>query len=104
MNRKYWILITLTMVMLTSKMFSQNAPHAEHTEQPAGSAEVHVNAEQAIARSVTNQPLIQAAEAAIESARAKLGQARSEYYPDISGTASWDHVIPNEQLFFGGEQ
>ena len=52
---------------------------------------------------MTNQPLIQAAEAAVESARAKLGQARSAYYPDISGTASWDHVIPNEQLLFGGE-
>jgi len=97
MNRKYWTLIMLTMVMVTSKVFSQQE------DQPAGSAEVQVNAEQAIARSVTNQPLIQAAEAAVESARAKLGQARSAYYPNISGTASWDRVIPNEQLFFGGE-
>jgi outer membrane protein len=97
MNRKYWILITIAMAMLTSKVFSQQE------DQPAGSAGVHVDAEQAIARSVTNQPLIQAAEAAVESARAKLGQARSAYYPDISGTASWDHVIPNEQLLFGGE-
>src|SRR5208282_1231555 len=97
MNGKYWILITLTMVMVTSKVFSQQE------DQPSGGAEMRVNAAQAIARSVTNQPLIQAAEAAVESARAKLGQARSAYYPDISGTASWDHVIPNEQLFFGGE-
>ena len=97
MNRKYWILIMLTMVTVTPKVFSQPA------DQATGSAEVHVNSEQAIARSVTNQPLIQAAEAAVESARAKLGQARSAYYPDIGGTASWDHVIPNEQLFFGGE-
>jgi outer membrane protein TolC len=103
MNRKYWILITLAMAMLTSKVFSQNAPRAEHTDQPTESAEVRVNAAQAIARSVSNQPLIQAAEAAVESARAKLGQARSAYYPDINGTASWDHVIPNEQLLFGGE-
>ncbi len=58
---------------------------------------------QAIERSVTNQPFVQAAEAAVESARAKLGQARRAYYPDIRGTASWDHVIHNEQLLFGGE-
>jgi outer membrane protein len=95
MNRKYRILITLAMVMLSSKAFSQ------YENQPTGSAEVHVNAAQAIAISVTNQPLIQAAEAAVSSARAKLGQARSAYYPDISGMASWDHVIPSEQKSLG---
>jgi outer membrane protein TolC len=68
-----------------------------------GGLDLHMTAAQAVARSVVNQPLIEAAEAAVASARAKLGQARSEYYPDVSGVGSWEHVIPNEQLLFGGE-
>ena len=55
-------------------------------------AGVTLTVEQAVARARTNQPLIQQALAAVEAARARVGQAQSQYYPTVSGTASYNRL------------
>ena len=55
-------------------------------------AGVTLTVEQAVARARTNQPLIQQALAAEEAARARVGEAQSQYYPTVSGTASYTRL------------
>jgi outer membrane protein TolC len=45
-----------------------------------------------VSRAKANQPLIQQALAAVEAARARVGQAQSQYYPTVSGTASYNRL------------
>ena len=56
------------------------------------SATVAISVDQAIARALANQPLIEQAEAAVESARARVGESQSAYYPMVSGTASYNRL------------
>jgi outer membrane protein TolC len=93
----YKILAILMASTMTVQLFSQQANATRKN------AAVHVTAAQSVARAMANQPLIQAAQAAVQSARAKLGQARSSYFPNVGGTATWNHIIPNEQFQFGDE-
>jgi outer membrane protein len=50
--------------------------------------------EQAIARATSNQPLIRQAQAAVEAARARVGQARSVFYPNLQASASYNRIEP----------
>jgi outer membrane protein len=56
--------------------------------------------EQALGLAVTNQPLIQQAQAAVQAAQARVGQAQSSYYPNLSGTASYMRVEPDQSFAF----
>jgi len=47
---------------------------------------------QALARALANQPLIQQAQAAVEAARARVGEAQASYYPFVSGSASYNRL------------
>jgi len=55
-------------------------------------AGVTLTLEQAVSKARTNQPLIQQALAAMEAARARIGEAQSQYYPTVSGTASYNRL------------
>ena len=59
--------------------------------QGAGPA-VTETIDQAISQALANQPLIQQAQAAVEAARARVGQANSSYYPFVSGSGSYDRL------------
>jgi len=70
------------------------APSSSAASAPASAAgaTVTLTIDQAISQAVANQPLIQQAQAAVEAARARVGQANSSYYPFVSGTASYDRI------------
>ncbi len=53
---------------------------------------VTLTVEQAVSRAKANQPLIRQALAAVEAARARVGEAQSSYYPMVSGTASYNRL------------
>jgi outer membrane protein len=55
---------------------------------------------QAIARATTNQPLIRQAEAAVEAARARIGEAQSAYYPNLLASASYNRIEPLQAFSF----
>ncbi len=56
--------------------------------------------EQAIARATSNQPLIRQAQAAVEAARARIGQARSVFYPNLQASASYNRIEPLQSASF----
>jgi outer membrane protein TolC len=58
--------------------------------------------EQVVARAIANQPLILQAEAAVEAARARVGQAQSAYYPNVSAAASYTLLEPDQSIAFPG--
>ncbi len=55
-------------------------------------APVQLTVDQAISQALANQPLIQQAEAAVEAARARVGEANSSYFPFVSGNASYNRL------------
>jgi outer membrane protein len=56
--------------------------------------------DQALGRAMANQPLIQQAQAAVQAAQARVGQAQSSYYPSLSGTFSYTRVEPDQSFTF----
>jgi outer membrane protein TolC len=64
---------------------------ADNASGTAGAA-VTLTVDQAVSRTRTNQPLIHQALAAVEAARARVGEAQSAYYPTVSGTASYNRL------------
>ncbi len=58
--------------------------------QPAAALTV----EQAVALAAANQPLIRQAEAAVEAARARVGEAQSVFYPNLTASASYNRIEP----------
>ena len=72
--------------------FGQTAtpPAAPATTPEAGA--VTLTVDQAIARSLANQPLILQAEAAVQAAHARVGEAQALYYPMVSGTAAYNRL------------
>jgi outer membrane protein TolC len=73
------------------------ASFAQTAESPAA---VTLDVDHAIARALANQPLVLQAQAAVEAARARVGQAQSAYFPSISATASYTRVEPDQSLDF----
>jgi outer membrane protein len=62
----------------------------------AASPAAALGLDEAIAKAVSNQPLIVQAEASVEAARAKEAQAKSAYLPNVSATASYLYLWPQE--------
>jgi outer membrane protein len=54
--------------------------------------------EQAVARAETNQPLILQAQAAVEAARARVGQAQSTYFPSVSASGTYTLLEPDQTI------
>jgi outer membrane protein len=66
---------------------------AQEAAQPAAQgAPVTVTIDQAVSRALANQPLIEQAQAAVEAARARVGEANSSYFPFVSGNASYNRL------------
>jgi outer membrane protein TolC len=68
---------------------------------PAEGGGVTLTVQQAVARARTNQPLIRQALASVEAARARVGQAQSSYYPNVSAAGSYVYVGPDQTFSFG---
>ncbi len=62
--------------------------------------EAALTIEQAVALATTNQPLIRQAEAAVEAARARVGQAQSVFYPNLQASASYNRIEPLQAFTF----
>ena len=54
--------------------------------------------DQAVARAVANQPLILQAQAAVEAARARVGQAQSTYFPSVSASGTYTRLEPDQSI------
>jgi len=65
--------------------------------------EAALTVEQAVALATANQPLIRQAEAAVEAARARVGEAQSVYYPNLMGSASYNRIEPLQAFTFPGD-
>jgi outer membrane protein TolC len=65
------------------------APAPTASQQPAAA---RLTVDQVISRALANQPLIQQAQATVEAARARVGEANSAYYPFVAGTASYNRI------------
>ncbi len=54
--------------------------------------------EQVTARALANQPLIQQAAAAVEAARARVGEAQSAYYPSVGASGTYTLLEPDQTI------
>lgn len=70
-------------------------------QESAPNQKIMLTVEQATAQALANQPLIQQAQATVAAARARVGEAQSAYYPRVSATGSYNHVLPDETITFG---
>jgi outer membrane protein len=61
-------------------------------------AAVTLTLEQVVARAETNQPLILQAQAAVEAARARVGQAQSTYFPSVSASGMYTLLEPDQTI------
>jgi len=68
--------------------------------QSGGTDAVSLTVDQAVARALANQPLIQQAQASLEAARARVGEAQSAYFPSVSGSGSYTYIQPDQSLAF----
>ena len=93
--------MALVLLMLGTALFGQAAaPTEPQSAESQGAATqtaaqdnlITLTLEQVLARAMANQPLILQAEAAVQAARARVGQAQSAYYPFVSGTASYNRL------------
>lgn len=91
--------IAAAILLISLGSLSAQSSGAAATAAPAGGG-VTLTVEQAVARAKTNQPLILQAQAAVEAARARVGEAQSAYYPNIVGTGSYTHVEPDQSFTF----
>jgi outer membrane protein TolC len=78
------------------------APQGAQPQAGAQDTAITLTLEQVVGRAIANQPLILQAEAAVEAARARVGQAQSTYYPNISAAANYTLLEPDESIFFPG--
>jgi outer membrane protein len=79
-----------------------SAQSAADGASAAAGAGLTLTVEQAVSRARTNQPVILQAQAAVEAARARVGEAQSTYYPNISGSGSYTYVQPDQSFTFPG--
>jgi len=67
-----------------------------------GTAADILTLDQVVQKAITNQPLILQAQAAVEAARARVGQAESAYFPQVGATGSYTRLEPDETIAFPG--
>jgi outer membrane protein TolC len=81
---------------------SQGVASQAAAQAAAQDTTITLTLDRAIARAMANQPLIQQAEAAVEAARARVGEAQSAYYPNVSAAAVYTRLEPDESISFPG--
>ncbi len=91
-------IVALAAAMSLAALF----PLTAQTAESSGNAALTLTVAQAIERTMANQPLIQQAEAAVEAARARVGEAESAYYPNVNAAATYTRVEPDQSFTFPG--
>jgi len=66
--------------------------------QSVGTDAVSLTVEQAVARALASQPMILQAQASLEAARARVGEAQSAYWPNISASGSYTRIEPDQSV------
>jgi outer membrane protein TolC len=88
--------------ILLASLGSLSAQSTADGASAAAGAGVTLTVEQAVTRARSNQPMILQAQAAVEAARSRVGEAQSVYYPSIIGTGSYTYVQPDQAFTFPG--
>ena len=90
------VICFLVLAASGSALWGQQTAQGEG--QPASQDQgMTLTIEHAISQALANQPLIQQAQAAVEAAKARVGQANSAYYPFVSGSAGYD-LLSNQSF------
>jgi outer membrane protein TolC len=85
-----------TLIALTAIVAAIGLAGAQSAAAPAPVPALSVD--EAIAKAVSNQPLILQAESSVAAARAKEEQAKSAYLPNVSVTGSYVYLEPQEGI------
>jgi outer membrane protein len=97
-SRLFWACAALALSGPVS--FAQRSVVAESSS--AAPAEI-ITYTEAIAKAGANQPLILRAQAAVQSARAKVGQARSDYFPLMNAQAGYGRSNARQEIELGSD-
>ena len=65
---------------------------------PDAAGTVTLTVDQAVARTLANQPAIQQAVASAEAARSRVGEAQSAYWPSVVATGSYTRIAPDQSV------
>jgi outer membrane protein TolC len=84
-------------------IFAQQGHESEDVAAEPAKRMVMIPFDQAVAKSAANQPLILQAEAAVQAAETRVGQARSEDLPQLTAQAGYDYLSPKQYLDLGSE-
>jgi len=93
----------MTIVLASSALSAQQGTSNEKSGVEPAKQAMLISFEQAVSKAAANQPLILKAEAAVQSAEARVGQAQSEYMPQMSGQASYNFMNPKQYIDIGSE-
>lgn len=91
------------MMLCGVTIFAQQGQESEDVAAEPAKQVVMIPFERAVAKSAANQPLILQAEAAVQAAETRVGQARSEDLPQLMAQAGYDYLSPKQYLDLGSE-
>ena len=94
------VLVGLGILLASGAILAAQA--AAPAAAPDSAGGVTLTVEQAVARARTNQPLILQAQAGVDAARERVGEAQSTYYPSLSGVGTYTYVQPDQAFVFPG--
>ena len=103
MNVRRINLLCMTMMLCGVTIFAQQGQESEDVAAEPAKQVVMIPFERAVAKSAANQPLILQAEAAVQAAETRVGQARSEDLPQLMAQAGYDYLSPKQYLDLGSE-
>ncbi|HUI72302.1 MAG TPA: TolC family protein, partial [Spirochaetia bacterium] len=87
---KAWLGVVIGGLLLAGS--TQALPAQDAGQSAQQTTPVTLTVDQAISKALANQPLLQQAQAAVEAARARVGEANSAYFPFVSGNASYNRL------------
>ena len=97
-TRRFWACVALA--LSGSASYAQKNTTAVSSEPMPAAV---ITFAEAIAKAGANQPLILRAQAAVRSARAKVGQAESDYLPRMTARAGYDRSNVKQEIELGSE-
>ena len=97
-TRRFWACVALA--LSGSASYAQKNTTAVSSEPMPAAV---ITFAEAIAKAGANQPLILRAQAAVRSARAKVGQAESDYLPRMTAQAGYDRSNVKQEIELGSE-
>jgi outer membrane protein len=91
MRFRAWIVCSVAFVSMVIPVFAQT------TGDP-----LSLTIEDSIAAAMDNQPLIKQALAAVRAGKSRVGEAKSSYYPSLSGQGSYTRLEPEQNITIPG--